>query len=44
VIDASGKLLPDWGLHRSDVNLAIGNLLAVVGDETRAYLAKPKKD
>ena len=42
--DPSGKVLPDWGLHLIDVNLTMGNLLAVVGDETRAYLAKTKKD
>ena len=42
--DLSGKVMPDWGLHLVDVNLTMGNLLAVVGDETRAYLAKAKKD
>ena len=42
VIDASGKVVPFWGLHPVDVNLVIGNLVAVVGDETRTYLAKPK--
>ena len=30
----NGKLLPDWGLHLIDVNLTMGNLLEVVGDET----------
>ncbi len=44
LIGASGKILPDWGLHPIDVNLTMGNLLAVVGDETRAYLEKAKKD
>ena len=36
--------LTDFGLHIVDLNLTMGNLLAVVGDETRAYLAKAKKD
>jgi hypothetical protein len=39
----NGKVLPDWGLHLVDVNLTMGNLLDVVGDETRAYLARAKK-
>jgi hypothetical protein len=39
----NGKLLPDWGLHLVVVNLTMGNLLEVVGDETRAYLAQAKK-
>jgi len=33
-------VLKDWGLHLIDVNLAIGNLLDAVGEETKAYLAK----
>ncbi len=33
-------VLKDWGLHLIDANLTIGNLLDVVGDETRAYLGK----
>jgi hypothetical protein len=43
LIDSSGKLLPNWGLHLIDVNLTMDNLLAIVGDETRAYLAQSKK-
>ena len=35
-----GQVLKDWGLHLIDVNLAIGNLLDAVGEETKAYLAK----
>jgi hypothetical protein len=35
--------LPDWGLRVVNVNLTMGNLLDVVGDETRAYLARAKK-
>jgi hypothetical protein len=37
------KLLPDWGLHLIDINLTMGNLLQLVGDQTRAYLAQIKK-
>jgi hypothetical protein len=35
-----GKVLQDWGLHLIDANLTMGNLVAVVGDETKAYLAR----
>jgi len=33
-------ILKDWGLHLIDANLTIGNLLDVVGDETKAYQGK----
>jgi hypothetical protein len=39
----NGQVLPDWGLHLIDANLNMGNLVAIVGDETKAYLAKAKK-
>jgi hypothetical protein len=39
----NGQVLEDWGLHLIDANLNMGNLIAIVGDETRAYLAKSKK-
>jgi hypothetical protein len=36
------KLTPSpdatWGVHLVDVNVALGNLLAIVGDQTRAWL------
>jgi len=35
-----GKVAEEWGLHLIDANLTIGNLIAVVGDESKAYLAK----
>jgi hypothetical protein len=38
-----GKVLEDWGLHLIDANLTMGNLVAIVGDETKTYLAKAKK-
>jgi Protein of unknown function (DUF3089) len=39
----NGQPLEDWGLHLIDANLTMGNLIAIVGDETKAYLAKAKK-
>jgi hypothetical protein len=38
-----GQVLEDWGLHLIDANLTMGNLIAIVGDETKAYLARAKK-
>lgn len=35
-----GRVMKDWGLHLIDVSLTLGNLLAVVGDETKTYLAR----
>jgi hypothetical protein len=35
-----GQVLADWGLHMIDVNLAMGNLLDVVSQQTSSYLAK----
>jgi hypothetical protein len=32
----------NWGLHLIDVNLSIGNLLDVVGQEAKAYTSKKK--
>ena len=37
VID--GRRLPDWGLHRIDVNLTMGNLIDAVRAQTQARLA-----
>ncbi|MEO7209227.1 MAG: DUF3089 domain-containing protein [Steroidobacteraceae bacterium] len=39
----NGQVLQDWGLHLIDANLTMGNLVAIVGEETNAYLAKAKK-
>jgi hypothetical protein len=35
-----GKVLPDWGLHRIDMNLTMGNLIDVVRTETKTYQAQ----
>ncbi len=37
-----GEILEDWGLHLIDANLNMGNLIRIVGAETKAYLAKRK--
>jgi Protein of unknown function (DUF3089) len=34
------NVLANWGLHLVDVNLAMGNLLDIVGAEAKAYAAK----
>lgn len=39
----NGRVLEDWGLHLIDANLTMGNLVAIVGDETKAYLARRRK-
>ena len=39
----NGQVLQDWGLYLIDANLTMGNLVAIVGDESKAYLAKGKK-
>jgi hypothetical protein len=39
----NGQVLEDWGLHLIDANLTMGNLVAIVADESKAYLAHAKK-
>jgi hypothetical protein len=39
-----GQVLADWGLHLIDVNLAMGNLIDMVGQQSKAYLAAQKKE
>jgi len=34
-----GRILRDWGLHLIDVNVAMGNLLDIVGRQGKTYLA-----
>jgi len=41
-VRVNGQVLEDWGLHLIDANLNMGNLNDIVGDETKAYLAKKK--
>jgi hypothetical protein len=39
-IGAAPNVLANWGLHLVDVNLTFGNLLDIVGQETKTYTAK----
>jgi hypothetical protein len=39
-IGAGANVLANWGLHLIDVNLAMGNLLDIVSQQTRTYLKK----
>ena len=39
----NGQVLADWGLHLIDVNLTMGNLLDIVGRQSKAYLATAAK-
>ena len=34
-----GRKLPDWGLHRIDMNLAMGNLIEIVRAQAKTYVA-----
>jgi hypothetical protein len=38
-----GMVLQNWGLHLIDVNLAMGNLVDIVRQESKAYLATVEK-
>jgi hypothetical protein len=40
----NGQVFADWGLHLIDVNLAMGNLIDIVGQQSKAYLAAQKKE
>ena len=39
-IGVGTNVLANWGLHLIDVNLTMGNLLDVVSQQTKTYLAK----
>ena len=39
-IGVGTNVLANWGLHLIDVNLSMGNLLDIVGQQTKAYLKK----
>jgi hypothetical protein len=38
----NGQVLADWGLHLIDVNLAMGNLLNLVRQQSKAYASLKK--
>jgi hypothetical protein len=37
-----GGAAANWGLHLVDVNIAMGNLIDIVGEQAKAYAAKPR--
>ena len=37
---ANGQVLADWGLHLVDVNLGMGNLVEIVGQQSKAWLKR----
>jgi hypothetical protein len=39
----NGQVQPNWGLHLIDANVAMGNLVNLVGQQAKAYLAKQTK-
>jgi hypothetical protein len=39
----NGKVVPSWGLHLIDVQVAIGNLVEIVGQQAKAYGAKKSR-
>ena len=39
-VKAGGVVNASWGLHLIDANIAMGNLVDVVGAESKAYLAR----
>ncbi|HEX4949223.1 MAG TPA: DUF3089 domain-containing protein [Blastocatellia bacterium] len=38
----NGQVQANWGLHLIDVNVAMGNLVEIVGQQAKAYLKKRK--
>jgi hypothetical protein len=42
-IVVGGQVMADWGLHLIDVNLAMGNLLDIVGQQSKAFVLAANK-
>jgi hypothetical protein len=40
---ANGEVNASWGLHLIDVNLAMGNLVDIVREQGKAFVAASKK-
>jgi hypothetical protein len=40
VVGPTGEVAGDWGLHLIDVHLAMGDLLELVSNQARAWLAR----
>jgi hypothetical protein len=41
-LGAPGRIQADWGLHLVDVNIAMGNLVEIVGEQAKAWLVKTR--
>jgi hypothetical protein len=41
-LGTAGNILANWGLHLIDVNLAMGNLIDIVGQQAKAWSARKK--
>jgi hypothetical protein len=37
---ANGQVMKDWGLHLIDAHVAMGNLIDIVAQQSKAYLKK----
>jgi hypothetical protein len=42
-IGVNGRVLANWGLHLVDANLAMGNLVDIVGQQAKAWLARRRR-
>jgi len=42
VVNPAGEVQADWGLHLVDFNVAMGNLVNIVGEQAKAWAAKAK--
>jgi hypothetical protein len=42
-IGGNGQVLADWGLHLVDIHLTMGNLVDIVGQQAKAWLATAAK-
>ena len=42
-VEVNGQVQADWGLHLIDANLAMGNLIDIVRQQSKAYLSARKK-
>jgi hypothetical protein len=40
VVGPGGQIAADWGLHLIDANIAMGNLVDLVGSQGKAWLSK----
>ena len=42
-IEGGGQVLANWGLHLVDVNLAMGNLVDIVGQQAKTWSTNASK-